>query len=97
MVAEIKRQSIQPPSQDVLQQIDNIQVQVNEQKSKLLEQKNQNLQQLQQVQTFELEQEVSQGQIESFFTVEKGDNLIRKMQVEVVLRDGTIEEIRGDL
>lgn len=96
MIAEIKRQSIQPPSQETLQQIDSIQIQVNEQKSKLLEQKNQNLQQLQQVQTFEPEQEVNQGQIESFFSAAKGDNLVRKMQVEIVLRDGIIEEIRGD-
>ncbi|MGF1493096.1 MAG: YlqD family protein [Microcoleaceae cyanobacterium] len=97
MISEIKRQSIQPPSMEVQQQIENIQIQVNEQKSKLLEQKNQNLQQLQQVQTFELEQEVSQGQIESIFAIDKGDNLIQKMQVELVLRDGVIEDIRGEL
>jgi hypothetical protein len=70
---------------------------MNEQKSKFLDQKNQSLQQLQQIQTLELEQEVSQGQIESVFAVEKGDNLIRKMQVEVILRDGVIEEIRGEI
>ena len=97
MVAEIKKQSIQPPGPEVMQQIENIQLQVNEQKSKLLDQKNQSLQNLQQVQTLELEQEVSQGQIDSFFTVVQGDNLIRKMQVEVLLRDGVIEEIRGDV
>ncbi len=97
MIAEIKNQSIQPPGPEVLQQIENVQLQVNEQKSKLLDQKNQSLQNLQQVQTLELEQEVSQGQIDSFFTVVQGDNLIRKMQVEVLLRDGVIEEIRGDV
>jgi Skp family chaperone for outer membrane proteins len=97
MVAEIKRQSLQPLGPDALQQVENIQVQVNERKSQLLDQKNQNLQQLQQVQTLELEQEVSQGQIESIFTVVEGDNLITKMQVEVLLRDGVIEEIRGDI
>ena len=52
---------------------------------------------LQQVQMLELEQEVSQGQIESIFTVAEGDNLINKMQVEILLRDGVIEAIRGDL
>ena len=35
--------------------------------------------------------------MESFFRVETGDNLISKMQVEVVLRDGIVEEIRGDI
>jgi predicted RNase H-like nuclease (RuvC/YqgF family) len=97
MIAELKKQSLQPPGPEVLKQIENIQNQVNEQKSKLLDQKNQSLQQLQQIQTFELEQEVIQGQIESVFTVEKGDNLIKKMQVEILLRDGVVEEIRGDV
>lgn len=77
-----------------MQKIDSIQVEVNERKSQLLEQKNQNLQQLQQVQTLELEQEVVQGQIESIFTVVEGDNLVTKMQVEILLRDGLIEEIQ---
>ena len=97
MVAEIKRQSLQPLGPDAMQKIDSIQVEVTERKSQLLEQKNQNLQQLQQVQTLELEQEVVQGQIESIFTVVEGDNLVTKMQVEILLRDGFIEEIRGDI
>ncbi|MGB3532484.1 MAG: YlqD family protein [Microcoleaceae cyanobacterium] len=97
MIAEVKKQNLQPVGPETLQQIENIQLQVNEQKSKLLDQKNQSLQQLQQVQTLELEQEVSQGQIESIFTIEPGENLIQKMQVEVLLRDGVIEEIRGDV
>jgi uncharacterized protein (DUF3084 family) len=97
MVAEIKRQSLQPMGPDAMQKVDSIQVEVNERKSQLLEQKNQNLQQLQQVQTLELEQEVVQGQIESIFTVVEGDNLVTKMQVEILLRDGLIEEIRGDI
>jgi Skp family chaperone for outer membrane proteins len=97
MVAELKKQGIQPPGPEGLRKIENIQNQVNEQKSKLLDQKNQSLQQLQQIQTFELEQEVNQGQIESVFSVEKGDNLIKKMQVEILLRDGVVEEIRGDV
>ncbi|MBD1940014.1 MULTISPECIES: YlqD family protein [unclassified Microcoleus] len=97
MISEIQRQSLQPPGPQVMQQIENIQGQVNQKKSELLEQKNQILQQLQQVQQLELEQEVNQGQIESFFRIERGDNLIHKMQVEILLRDGVVEEIRGDL
>ncbi|MDT9177956.1 MAG: YlqD family protein [Limnospira sp. PMC 1291.21] len=97
MIGELKKQSLQPPGPETLVQIDNIQNQVNEQKSKLLDQKNQILQKLQQLQTWELEQEVPQGQIDSVFAVEQGDNLIRKMQVEILLRDGVVEEIRGDV
>ncbi|MGQ4650023.1 YlqD family protein [Lyngbya aestuarii] len=96
-IAEIKKQSINPPGPQVAQQIESIQVQVNQKKSELLEQKNQQLQQLQQVQMLELDQEVNQGQIESFFRIERGDNLVRKMSVEVLLRDGVVEEIRGDI
>lgn len=97
MIAEIQKQSLQPPGPQTVQQIDNIQMQVNQKKSELLEQKNQVLQQLQQVQMLELNQEVSQGQIESFFRIEPGDNLVEKMQVEILLRDGIVEEIRGDV
>ncbi|MDY6806301.1 MAG: YlqD family protein [Cyanobacteriota bacterium] len=97
MIAEIQKQNIQPAGPQITQQIDNIKLQVNQKKSELLEQKNQSLQQLQQVQLLELEQEVSQGQIESIFTVETGDNLIKKMQVEVLLRDGVIQDIRGEV
>lgn len=96
-IAEIQKQSLQPPGPQTLQQIDNIQIQINQKKSELLEQKNQSLQNLQQVQFLELDQEVNQFQLEGFFRVEPGDNLISKMQVEVVLRDGVVEEIRGDI
>ncbi|MEW6493950.1 MAG: YlqD family protein [Cyanobacteriota bacterium] len=96
-IAELQKQSLQPPGPQTAQQIENIQMQVNQKKSELLEQKNQQLQQLQQVQMLELDQEVNQGQMESYFRVELGDNLIRKMNVEILLRDGVVEEIRGDI
>ncbi len=96
-IAEIQKQSLNPPGPQVTQQIESIQTQVNQKKSELLEQKNQTLQQLQQVQLLELEQEVAQGQIESFFRIEKGENLVKKLNVEIVLRDGVVEDIRGEV
>ena len=96
-IAAVQKQSLQPPGPQTLQQIENIQVQVNQKKSELLEQKNQSLQNLQQVQFLELDQEVPQFQMEGFFRVAPGDNLISKMQLEIVLRDGVVEEIRGDI
>lgn len=96
-IAEIQKQSLQPPGPQTLQQIENIQLQVNQQKSELLEQKNQSLQNLQQVQLLDLEQEVNQFQIEGIFSTTIGDNLIGKLQVEILLRDGVVEEIRGDI
>ena len=97
VAAELQKQNPQAGEAALAQQISNVQNQVNQKKSELLEQKNKILQQLQQVQTLELDQEVAQGQIESFFRVEKGDNLIQKLQVEVLLRDGVVEDIRGEL
>ncbi|TVP60798.1 MAG: hypothetical protein EA343_16265 [Nodularia sp. (in: Bacteria)] len=96
-IAAIQKQSLQPPGPQTLQQIDGIQGQVNQKKTELLEQKNQLLQNLQQVQFLELDQEVNQFQMEGFFRAEKGDNLISKMQVEILLRDGVVEDIRGDI
>lgn len=104
VVAEIQKQGLQiatspaiQPVDNVQAQLNNVQTQVNTRRSELLEQKNQALQQLNQVQLLQLDQEVEQGQIDSFFAVQQGDNLIKKMQVEILLRDGVIEEIRGEL
>lgn len=96
-IAEIQKKSIIPPPPQVSQQIESIQNQVNEKKAEFLNQKNQILQQLQQVQMLELDQEVVQAQLESFFRVEKGDNLVEKMNVEIVMKDGIVEDIRGEV
>ena len=96
-IAEIQKQSIQPPGPQVREQIENIEMQVNQKKSELLEQKNQSLINLEQVQSLEFNQEVTQFQLEGIFTVQPGDNLISKLQVEILLRDGIVEEIRGDI
>ncbi|WP_267382979.1 YlqD family protein [Cyanobacterium sp. uoEpiScrs1] len=96
-VTEIQKQSISPPGPAITEQIDNIRLQVNEKKSEMLESKNQFLQQMQQIQLLELDQEVVQGQMESFFRLEKGDNLLKKLNVEIVVRDGVVQEIRGDI
>ncbi|MBC6471771.1 MAG: YlqD family protein [Hormoscilla sp. GM102CHS1] len=96
-IEQVQQQNIQPLSDQANQQIQNIQGQVNQKKNQLLQQKNQILQQLNRLQTLELEQEVSEGQIDSFFQIEKGQNIIEKMRVEIVLRDGSVEEIRGEL
>ena len=96
-IAEIQKQSIQPAGPQVREQIENIQMQVNEKKSELLEQKNQSLQNLQQVQLLEFDQEVTQFQLEGIFSIQPGENLIGKLQVEILLRDGIVEEIRGDI
>lgn len=96
-ITEIQKQSIIPLSPAATQQIDNIQIQVNQQKSEILERKNQFLQQLQQVQLAPLEQEVAQTQLEGLFSIAVGENLVEKLNVEIVVRDGVVQEIRGKL
>ncbi|MCF2970552.1 YlqD family protein [Synechococcus sp. Nb3U1] len=95
-IAELEKQSTNPNSPQILQQVEAVKSRVNEQKIKLLDQKNQLLQQANQLGTLELNQEVLQGNVESFFRVQQGDNLIQKMQVEILLEDGVIKEIRGN-
>lgn len=96
IITEMQKQGSAPDA-GVNQQISSVQGKLNQDKSQLLQQKNQLLQQLQQVQTLELDKEVSQGQIDGFFRVAVGDHMIKKMQVEILLRDGVVEDIRGEL
>jgi len=95
-ISEIERSNIKPLGPEARTQIESIRTQVNEQKNQLLQQKNQLLQQLSQVTSWEMSQEVVQGQVESFFDVQTGDSLVDKMNVEIVLEDGIIKEIRGE-
>ena len=96
-IEEISKQSLDPANLQIKKQVENIHGQVNQKKAEMLEKKNNFLQQLQQIQLLDLDQEVVQAQMESFFRLEKGDNLVRKLNVEVVLRDGVVEDIRGEL
>ncbi len=96
-IEEISNQSQDPASLQIKKQVENIHGQVNQKKAEMLEKKNNFLQQLQQIQLLDLDQEVVQAQMESFFRLEKGDNLVKKLNVEVVLRDGVVEDIRGEL
>ncbi|BAC89425.1 YlqD family protein [Gloeobacter violaceus] len=95
-IAEIERTNIKPLGPEAKNQIENIRTQVNEQKNQLLQQKNQFLQQLSQVTGWELAQEVVQGQVESYCDIQAGDNLVEKMNVEVLIEDGIVKEIRGE-
>jgi exonuclease VII large subunit len=95
-IGELKQQTDANP--DALNnQIANVTNQVNQQKNKFLEEKNRALQQLNQVQQLELGQEVVQGQMESFFNLKQGDNIVKKLNVSILVKDGIVEEIRGEI
>ena len=57
------------------------------------EQKRNLLQQQSQVRELEMDQIVEQGQLESSCEIKVGDNLVQKMQVAIVVKDGVIQSI----
>ena len=93
VVDDVRRQSANPLDPRVQEQVAQVQQQVAAKRAELEEQKRNLLQQQAQVRELEMEQIVDQGQLESFCDIKVGDNLVSKMQVAVVVRDGVIESI----
>ena len=75
------------------EQVANIQQQVAGKRSELEEQKRNLLQQQSQVRELEMDQIVEQGQLESTCEIKVGDNLVKKMQVAIVVKDGEVQAI----
>lgn len=95
LIDEIRRQSANPLDPRVQDQVASVQQQVAVKRAELEEQKRTLLEQQRQVRELDFEQVVEQGQIESFTDVRVGDNLVEKLQVAVLVRDGVIEAIEG--
>ena len=95
LVDAIRSQSINPLDPRVQEQVGSVQEQVAAKRAELEEQKSQLIEQQRQVRDLEMEQIVDQGQLDSFCDVRVGDNLVEKLQVAVVVRDGLIEAIEG--
>ena len=95
LVDAIRSQSINPLDPRVQEQVGSVQEQVAAKRAELEEQKRQLIEQQRQVRDLEMEQIVDQGQLDSFCDVRVGDNLVEKLQVAVVVRDGLIEAIEG--
>ena len=93
VVDDVRRQSANPLDPRVQEQVAQVQQQVAAKRAELEEQKRNLLQQQAQVRELEMEQIVDQGQLESFCDIQVGDNLVSKMQVAVVVRDGVIKAI----
>ncbi len=93
VINDVRNQSANPLDPRVQEQVAQIQQQVGAKRSELEEQKRNLLQQQSQVRELEMEQIVEQGQMDSFCDLKVGDNLISKMQVVVLVRDGVVEAI----
>ena len=93
VVSNIRSQSVNPLDPRVQEQVGQIQQQVAAKRSELEEQKRNLLQQQNQVRELKIDEIVEQGQVDSFCDVSVGDNLIKKMQVSITVKDGIIQTI----
>ena len=93
VVDQVRRQSANPLDPRVQEQVANIQQQVAGKRSELEEQKRNLLQQQAQVRELEMDQIVEQGQLESSCELKVGDNLVQKMQVSIVVKDGVVQSM----
>jgi len=89
----IRSQSSNPLDPRVQEQVSQVQQQVAAKRAEIEEQKRNLLQQQSQIRELEMDQIVEQGQMESFCDIKVGDNLIEKMQVSILVKDGIIKSI----
>ena len=94
VVQDVRKQSANPLDPRVQDQVAQIQQQVSAKRSEFEEQKRNLLKQQTQVQDLAMEQIVDQGQLDSFCEIKVGDNLVGKMKVSIVVRDGVVESIQ---
>ena len=95
VVSNIRSQSVNPLDPRVQEQVGQIQQQVAAKRNELEEQKRNLLQQQNQVRELKLDDIVDQGQVDSFCEVSVGDDLIKKMQVSITVKDGIIQSIEN--
>ena len=95
VVSNIRSQSINPLDPRVQEQVGQIQQQVAAKRNELEEQKRNLLQQQNQVRELKFDDIVDQGQVDSFCDVSVGDDLIKKMQVSITVKDGIIQSIEN--
>ena len=95
VVSNIRSQSINPLDPRVQEQVGQIQQQIAAKRNELEEQKRNFLLQQNQVRELKLDDIVDQGQVDSFCEVSVGDDLIKKMQVSITVKDGIIQSIEN--
>ena len=96
IVSNIRSQSVNPLDPRVQEQVGQVQQQVAAKRNELEEQKRNLLQQQSQVRELKMDEIVDQGQVDSFCDVSVGDNLIKKMQVSITVKDGIIQSIKNN-
>tara|TARA_Y100000589_G_scaffold144427_2_gene137953 strand:+ start:4803 stop:5246 length:444 start_codon:yes stop_codon:yes gene_type:complete len=95
VVSNIRSQAANPLDPRIQEQVGQIQQQISAKRNELEEQKRNLLQQQNQVRELKMDDIVEQGQVDSFCDVSVGDNLIKKMQVSITVKDGVIQSINN--
>ena len=93
VVSNIRSQAANPLDPRVQEQVGQIQQQIAAKRSELEEQKRNLLQQQSQVRELKMDDVVEQGQLDSFCDISVGDNLIKKMQTSITVKDGVVQSI----
>ena len=96
IVSNIRSQSVNPLDPRVQEQVGQVQQQVAAKRNEIEEQKRNLLQQQSQVRDLKMDEIVDQGQVDSFCDVSVGDDLIKKMQVSITVKDGIIQSINNN-
>ena len=77
-------------------QMENLKLQIDEERQRLLVGKNELLQRMNMISQLELNTEFPQGMLDNYVTINVGDNLYEKLSnTELILKDGVVVEIRG--
>ena len=93
IVNNIRSQSINPLDPRVQEQVSQVQQQVAAKRNEIEEQKRNLLQQQSQDREIKMDENVDQGQVDSYCDGTVGDNLVEKMQVSITVKDGVIQSI----
>ncbi len=89
-IADLEKQKASPAD------MDNIKGQIEQERQRLLLNKNELLQRLNVIAQLEMNSEFLQGTLENYVEIKVGDNLYDKLSnTEVILKDGVVVEIRG--
>ena len=93
VVSNIRAQAANPLDPRIQEQVGQIQQQMAAKRNEFEEQKRNLLLQQNQVRDLKMDDVVDQGEIDSFCDVAVGDDLIKKMQVSITVKDGVIQSI----
>ncbi|GIW23143.1 MAG: hypothetical protein KatS3mg068_2150 [Candidatus Sericytochromatia bacterium] len=89
-LSELEKQKPSP------EQVENLKMQIEQERQRLLVNKQELLQRLNIISQLEMNSEFLQGTLDNYVEIKVGDNLYEKMSnTEVILKDGVVVEIRG--